>query len=54
VGIGEIGSYIGNSALELVGLVLVIGAAVVVALAVLYTAISSLRLTRRQQASTAD
>jgi hypothetical protein len=54
VGVGEVGSYIGSPTLELLGLVLVIGAAVVVALAILYTAISSLRMTRRQQTSTAD
>jgi uncharacterized membrane protein YfcA len=54
VGVGEVGSYIGNSTLELLGLVLVIGAAVVVALAILYTAISSLRVTRRRRSSAAD
>ncbi|MFW6318212.1 MAG: sulfite exporter TauE/SafE family protein, partial [Halorubrum sp.] len=54
VGIGEIGSYLGNPTLELVGLVLVIGAAVVVAFAVLYTTVTSLRVTRQQQTSTAD
>ena len=54
VGVGEIGSYIGNPALELLGLVLVIGAAVVVALAILYTTISSLRMTRREGAAAAD
>ncbi|WP_096394079.1 sulfite exporter TauE/SafE family protein [Halorubrum trapanicum] len=54
VGIGEIGSYLGNSTLELLGLVLVIGAAVVVAAAVLYTTVTSLRVTRQQQTSTAD
>ncbi|WP_424013963.1 sulfite exporter TauE/SafE family protein [Halorubrum xinjiangense] len=54
VGVGEVGSYLGNPTLELIGLVLVIGAAVVVAFAVLYTAISSLRVTQRQQPSAAD
>ncbi len=54
VSIGEVGSYVGNATLELVGLVLVVGAAVVVALAVVYTAVASLRTTRRQQTSAAD
>jgi uncharacterized membrane protein YfcA len=54
VGVGEVGSYIGSPALEFLGLVLVIGAAVVVAVAILYTTVSSLRVTRRQQASAAD
>ena len=54
VGIGEIGSFIGSPTLELLGLVLVIGAAVVVALAILYTTISSLRETHRQETATAD
>ncbi|TKX74256.1 sulfite exporter TauE/SafE family protein [Halorubrum sp. GN11_10-6_MGM] len=54
VGIGEVGSYLGNATLELLGLVLVIGAAVVVAFAVLYTTVTSLRVTRQQQTSTAD
>ncbi len=54
VGIGEIGSSLGNPTLELLGLVLVVGAAVVVALALLYTAISSLRETRRQGIAAAD
>ncbi|WP_018258912.1 sulfite exporter TauE/SafE family protein [Halomicrobium katesii] len=54
VGVGEVGSYVGSPALELLGLVLVVGAAVVVALAILYTALSSLRVTHRQQTSAAD
>jgi uncharacterized membrane protein len=54
VGIGEVGSYLGNPTLELLGLVLVIGAAVAVAFAVVYTSISSLRVTRRQRTSAAD
>jgi uncharacterized membrane protein YfcA len=54
VGVGEVGSYIGSPALEFLGLVLVIGAAVVVALAIVYTSVSSLRVTRRQQTSAAD
>ncbi|SFR33111.1 sulfite exporter TauE/SafE family protein [Halorubrum sodomense] len=54
VGIGEVGSYLGNATLELLGLVLVIGAAVVVAFGVLYAAITSLRVTRRRRTSTAD
>jgi len=40
--------------LETVGLVLVIGAAVVVAGAIIYTTVSSLRATRRQQTPAAD
>ena len=54
VGIGEIGSFLGNPTLELVGLVLVVGAAVVVAAAILYTTVASLRQTRRQTVATAD
>ncbi|QWC19285.1 sulfite exporter TauE/SafE family protein [Halorubrum sp. 2020YC2] len=54
VGIGEVGSYLGNPTLELIGLVLVIGAAVVVAFAVLYTTVTSLRVTRQRQTSAAD
>ncbi|WP_129113564.1 sulfite exporter TauE/SafE family protein [Halegenticoccus tardaugens] len=54
VGVGEIGSYIGSPNLELLGLVLVVGAAVIVALAIIYTTISSLRMTHRQRTSTAD
>jgi uncharacterized membrane protein YfcA len=54
VGIGEVGSYLGSPTLELVGLVLVIGAAVAVAVAILYTAVSSLRVKRRRQTSAAD
>ncbi|RLM67400.1 sulfite exporter TauE/SafE family protein [Halorubrum sp. Atlit-8R] len=54
VGVGEVGSYLGNATLELLGLVLVIGAAVVVAVAVLYTAISSLRVSRDQRPTAAD
>ena len=54
VGIGEVGSYLGNATLELLGLVLVIGAAVVVAFAILYATVSSLRDTRRQRATAAD
>ncbi|OYR54834.1 permease, partial [Halorubrum sp. E3] len=54
VGIGEIGSYIGSPALELLGLVLVIGAAVVVAFAILYTTVTSLRKTQRQGTAMAD
>jgi hypothetical protein len=54
VGIGEVGSYFGNTTLELLGLVLVLGAAVVVALAILYTTIASLRVTRRQQTSVSE
>ncbi|MEF8786681.1 MAG: sulfite exporter TauE/SafE family protein [Haloarculaceae archaeon] len=52
VGIGEIGSYIGSEAIEMLGLVLVIGAAVVVAAAILYTTVMTLRTTRRQSTST--
>lgn len=54
VGIGEIGSYIGSELLETVGLVLVIGSAVVVAVAIVYTTVVSLRATRRQGTPTAD
>ena len=54
VGIGEIGSFLGSPALELVGLVLVIGAAVVVAAAILYTTVTALRQTRRQTVTAAD
>ncbi|GAA0532269.1 sulfite exporter TauE/SafE family protein [Halorubrum ejinorense] len=54
VGIGEVGSFLGNPTLELVGLVLVIGAAVVVAAAILYTTVTSLRQTRRQTVTAAD
>ena len=51
VGIGEIGSYLGNEVIEMVGLVLVLGAAVVVATAILYTTMASLRRSRRQRTS---
>jgi len=54
VGIGEVGSYLGNGLLETAGLVLVIGAAVVVAGAIIYTTISSLRATRSRGTPTAD
>ena len=54
VGIGEVGSYLGNPTLELLGLVLVIGAAVVVAFAIVYTTIASIRETRDQAAAAAD
>jgi len=54
VGIGEIGSYLGSPALELLGLILVIGAAVVVAFAILYTTISSLRRKRHQGTTVSD
>ncbi|WP_340100410.1 sulfite exporter TauE/SafE family protein [Salinibaculum salinum] len=52
VGIGEVGSYIGSEAIEMLGLVLVIGAAVVVAAAILYTTVMTLRTSRRQSTST--
>ncbi|GAB3679182.1 sulfite exporter TauE/SafE family protein [Salinarchaeum chitinilyticum] len=54
VGIGEIGSYVGSPTIELLGLVLVIGAAVVVAFAILYTTISSLRQKRHQGTTVTD
>jgi uncharacterized membrane protein YfcA len=54
VGVGEVGSYLGNELLETVGLIMVLGAAVVVASAIIYTAVLSLRATRGQHASTAD
>jgi uncharacterized membrane protein YfcA len=54
VGIGEIGTYLGSPTLEMVGLVLVIGAEVVVAAAILYTSVVSLRTTYDRQATTAD
>ncbi len=52
VGIGEVGAYIGSEPIEMLGLVLVIGAAVVVAAAILYTTVMTLRTSRRQQTST--
>jgi uncharacterized membrane protein YfcA len=54
VGIGEIGSAVGSPALERLGLVLVVGAAVVVAAAVIYTAVASLRETRYRGTTAAD
>ncbi|MFT4884517.1 MAG: putative membrane protein YfcA [Natronomonas sp.] len=54
VGVGEVGSYIGSPILETVGLGLVLGAAVLVAAAIIYTTISALRTTRKQQATVAD
>ncbi|WP_436901719.1 sulfite exporter TauE/SafE family protein [Halovenus halobia] len=54
VGIGEVGSYLGSPVLEMVGLVMVIGAAVVVALAILYSSVVSLRTTRDGSATVAD
>ena len=54
VAIGEVGAYVGSPTLELLGLVLVIGAAVVVAVAILYTTIASLRETGRQEMTAAD
>ena len=54
VGVGGVGSYLGNRTIDLLGVVLGVGAAVVVAFAVRYTSISSLRVTRRQQTSAAD
>ena len=54
VGIGEIGSYVGNPVLEMIGLLLVIGAAVVVAAAILYTTVISLREGHHRSPSTAD
>ena len=54
VGIGEVGSYLGNELLETAGLVLVIGSAVVVAGAIVYTTVASLRATRRRQTPAAD
>jgi hypothetical protein len=54
VAVGEVGSYLGSPALEMVGLVMVIGAAVVVALAILYTSVVSLRTTRNESATVAD
>nr|WP_218644748.1 sulfite exporter TauE/SafE family protein [Natronomonas gomsonensis] len=54
VGVGEVGSYLGIEILETIGLVLVLGAAVVVAAAVVYTSLQSLRATHRQQTQAAD
>jgi len=54
VGIGEIGSALGNELIETVGLLLVLGAAVVVASAILYTTMRTLRRSRRQQSSSAN
>jgi uncharacterized membrane protein YfcA len=54
VGIGEVGSYVGSDLLETAGLVLVIGSAVVVAGAIVYTTVTSLRATRHRQIPTAD
>ena len=54
VGIGEVGSYLGSQLLETAGLVLVIGAALVVAGAIVYTTVSSLRATRSRGTPTAD
>ncbi|EMA69719.1 hypothetical protein C461_02291 [Halorubrum aidingense JCM 13560] len=54
VGIGEIGTYLGSVLLETIGLFLVIGAAVVVAGAIVFTTLRSLRATRRQTTVTAD
>jgi uncharacterized membrane protein YfcA len=51
VGVGEIGSYLGSELLETVGLILVLGAAVVVASAIIYTAVLSLRATQGQRVS---
>ncbi len=54
VGVGEVGSYLDIEILETIGLVLVLGAAVVVAAAVVYTSLRSLRATRSQQTPAAD
>jgi hypothetical protein len=54
VGIGEVGSYLGSEPIEMLGLILVIGAAVVVAMAIVYTTVMSLRTTRRKQVSAAE
>jgi uncharacterized membrane protein YfcA len=54
VGIGEVGTYLGIELLETAGLVLVLGAAVVVAGAIVYTTLVSLRATQRRQTPAAD
>jgi|AntRauMinimDraft_4_1070384.scaffolds.fasta_scaffold00010_63 hypothetical protein len=54
VGIGEIGTYLGSELLETIGLFLVIGAAVVVAGAIVFTTLRSLRATRSQTTVAAD
>jgi uncharacterized membrane protein YfcA len=54
VGIGEVGSALGSELIETVGLVLVLGAAVVVAAAILYTTMISLRRSHRQQSPSAN
>ncbi len=51
VGIGEVGSYVGSPVLESIGLFLVIGAAVVVAAAVVYSTLRSLRASHDTPAS---
>ncbi|MFW5917407.1 MAG: sulfite exporter TauE/SafE family protein [Halorubrum sp.] len=54
VGIGEVGTYLGSELLETVGLVLVLGAAVVVAGAIVVTTLQTLRSTRGRVTMTAD
>ncbi len=54
VGVGEVGTYLGSPGLELLGLVLVIGAAVVVAATILFTSVRALRTTRRDGATARD
>lgn len=54
VAIGEVGSYTGSTLLETAGLVLVIGAAVIVAGAIIYTTVVSLRAARSRQPTSAD
>ena len=54
VGIGEVGSYLGNELLETVGLFLVIGAAVAVAGAIVFSTLRTLRSTRGRVTATTD
>lgn len=54
VGIGEVGSYLDIALLETIGLVLVLGAALIVAAAVVYTSLKSMRASHNQSTSTAD
>lgn len=46
VGIGEIGNYLGNSTLELIGLVLILGSAILVSGAVVFNTVDTIRSRR--------
>ncbi|GAB3692386.1 sulfite exporter TauE/SafE family protein [Halorubrum pallidum] len=54
VGIGEVGSYLGNELLETLGLFLVVGSAVAVAGAIVFTTLRALRSTAGRVAATTD